>query len=94
MASNFEVPEPILNGPFVEPREYWLIREGEPPQKIAGRRRAGYYYRDPRAAVGTDEHAARGEWRELVPVNLIRERMKEWRASGRPGITRTTRELI
>lgn len=94
MANNFEVPEPILNSPFAEPAEHWLIREGEPPQKIQGRRRAGYYYRDPRAPVGTDEHAARGELRELVLVNLIRERMKEWRESGRPGITRTTRELI
>jgi type III restriction enzyme len=94
MASNFEVPEPILNSPFEEPKLHWLIREGEPPQKIEGRRRAGYYYRDPRAPVGTDEHAARGELRELILVNLVRQRMAEWRSSGRPGITRTTRELI
>ena len=31
--NNFEVPEQILNSPFQEPEAYWLIREGESPQK-------------------------------------------------------------
>jgi type III restriction enzyme len=90
---NFEVATPILNTPFDEPAEYWLIEEGKMPVRQHGRRPAGYYYRRPNAP-DEGEHAARGEWRELELVNLIRFRMAEWRAAGRPGVTRTTRELI
>jgi type III restriction enzyme len=90
--SGFEVPTPILNGPFEEPLEHWLIRLGEVPQRKMGRRKPGYWYRSPEA--GEAEERVTGEWRELTLVNLIRERMGEWRSAGRPGITRTTRELI
>jgi type III restriction enzyme len=90
---NFEVETPILNTPFDEPAAYWLIEEGKLPERMRGRRPAGYYYRSPKAPED-DEHAARGEWRELALVNLVRARMAEWRCAGRPGITRTTRELI
>jgi type III restriction enzyme len=89
MSSSFEVPTPILNSPFEEPQEHWLIEEGKPPVRLSGRRRAGYYYRDPKLR-DESEHGARGEWQELTLVNLIRQRLAEWRASGRPGITRTT----
>lgn len=92
--SNFEVAEPILNSPFDEPAEHWLIRDGEQPVKLPGRRPAGYWYRDPKAPQANDAHAARGQWRELVLVNLIRREMDRWRSEGRPGITRTTRELL
>jgi type III restriction enzyme len=91
--ADFEVPNPILNTPFDEPAEYWQIEERKPPQRLQGRRLAGYYYRKPNEA-DAGEHAARGEWRELAIVNLIRSRMAEWREAGRPGITRTTGELI
>jgi type III restriction enzyme len=89
---SFEVPTPILNGPFDEPAEHWLIRFGEAPQRIKGRREAGYWYRSPEAGEA-DERIA-GEWQNLTLVNLIRGRMREWREAGRPGITRTTRELL
>jgi type III restriction enzyme len=89
---NFEVATPILNTPFDEPSAYWLIEDGKLPERLRGRRPAGYYYRSPK--LPEDEHAARGEWRELALVNLVRERLAQWRDAGRPGITRTTRELI
>lgn len=91
---SFEVPTPILNSPFEEPKAYWLIEEGKAPVEVSGRRMAGYYYRDPKAGSEEDEHAAHGEWVELALVNLIRNRVMDWRNAGRPGITRTTRELI
>ncbi len=91
--ADFEVPNPILNTPFDEPGEYWQIEEGTPPLRIPGRRTAGYYYRSPKAP-DAGKHAARGEWRELAAVNLIRSRMAEWREAGQPGVTRTTAELI
>lgn len=93
--TDFEVPEPILNSPFEEPKAYWKIEEGTAPEKIEGARRpAGYYYRLPKAPEADDEHAARGTWVPLDTVNLIRARMKDWQAQGRPGVSRTTHELI
>ena len=91
--SSFEVEEPILNSPFDEPTEHWQIEEGKPPKRAAGRRQAGYFYRDPRGPEPEAGHAARGEWHELELVNLIRERLGAWREAGYPGATRTTLEL-
>ncbi len=91
--TEFEVPEPILNSPFEEPQVYWLLEEGQPPVKCPGRRRAGYFYRDPRAA-GNGEHEARGEWVELPLVNFIRDQLKRWRDEGYPGVSRTTLDLL
>src|SRR5436190_8935584 len=94
MSANYEVPQPILNSPFDEPAEHWLIREGETPQRIPGRREAGYFYRDPRAVGGDGEHDARGTWQSMPLVNQVRGRLNEWRQQGYPGVTRTTLELL
>ena len=77
--SAFEVEQPILNSPFEEPAEHWLIEEGQAPKRAAGRRRAGYFYRDPKAPRARAGQPARGEWQELELVNLIRERLAQWR---------------
>jgi type III restriction enzyme len=91
---DYEVPEPILNSPYDEPAEHWNIEEGASPEKRPGRRPAGYFYRDPKAPLADDEHAARGNWQELTLVNLIRDRVKQWRDQGYPGVTRTTLDLL
>ena len=88
--SNFEVPNPILNSPYDEPREHWWIIEGQPLEKRAGRRPAMYYYREP----GKEQNDRSGIHIELHRVNLIRERVKAWRAAGWPGVTRTTHDLL
>jgi type III restriction enzyme len=93
-ASSFEVAEPILSSPFEEPREHWWIEEGKLPERRRGRRPAGYFYRDPQAPPPEAGGSVRGVWEELRLVNLIRERLAEWRGQGYPGATRTTRELI
>lgn len=90
----FEVAEPILNSPFDEPAEHWQIEEGNAPRRVASRRRAGYFYRDPKSPPPDAHDPARGEWRELALVNLIRERLGQWRGSGYPGVTKTTLDLI
>lgn len=95
--SDFEVPEPILNSPFEEPQAHWHLEEGVPPERRAGRRPAGYFYRDPNAALDADEHAARGAWQPLPLVNLLRERVGIWRGlalRGEGGVTRMTAELL
>ena len=83
---------PILNSPFDKPAEHWLIKFGRACAPHAGAPQGGLLFRPPDAGE-TDEHVT-GDWTELALVNLIRDRMIEWRAAGRPGVTRTTRELI
>ena len=91
--SGFAVPTPILNGPFDEPAKHWHLEPGEPPEERTGRRPAGYFYRDPTRGV-QDTGGSRGIWQEMPLANLIRDRLREWQTAGRPGITRTTQELI
>ncbi|MDO8432455.1 MAG: DEAD/DEAH box helicase family protein [Candidatus Binatus sp.] len=91
---DYEVPEPILNSPYEEPAAHWNIEEGASPEKRPGRRPAGYFFRDPKAPASDSEHDARGSWEELKLVNLIRERIKQWRSQGYPGVTRTTFDLL
>ena len=95
--SGYEVSDPILNSPYEEPALHWNLEEGQAPEQREGRRPAGYFYRDPKAPAGDSEHEARGQWVRLSLVNLIRERVKEWRPlslRGEGGVTRTTQELL
>jgi type III restriction enzyme len=92
--SNYQVPEPIINSPYDEPKQHWNIIEGEQPELLPDRRRAVYFYRDPKAKAGKDYRGDRGIPIELKLVNLVRERVKTWRAAGYPGVTRTTSELL
>src|SRR4051812_32871933 len=92
-AATFEVDEPILSSPYVEPTEHWVIEEGKLPERKAGRRPAGYFYRDPSVQIEGDDFT-RGDWVELSLVRLIRDRLSEWRSGGYPGVTRTTLELL
>jgi type III restriction enzyme len=90
---DYEVDQPILNSPFEEPREHWLIMEGETPRRMPGRRKAMYFYRPPGGE--TDQGAnGHGVAVELALANLVRERLAEWRSTDYAGVTRTTYELI
>jgi type III restriction enzyme len=91
VTTSFEVAQPILNSPYEEPNQYWHLQQGTAPELREGRREAGYFYRDPRA---DDQSSARGDWIELELVNMIRERVADWRAQVYPGTTRTSRELL
>ena len=82
-----EVESPIINSPFFEPQFHWQIAFGEPPVKAEGRRRANYFYRVPEhSGRGTRSRSqeemfqsAKGEEVDLALVNMIRERVKNWR---------------
>jgi type III restriction enzyme len=98
--NSFEVAEPILSSPFIEPASHWYIREGEEPEKRDGRRPAVVFPpSDQRErwdeADGTlfPSSAYPGAY-DLSLVNLIRERVAEWRRNDYPGVTRTTLELL
>jgi type III restriction enzyme len=92
--NRFEVPEPILNSPFDEPKAHWHIVEGEEPVQRPGRRPAMYFYRDPKAKPEKYAGHEAGTAIELKLVNRIRERVAAWRGQGYPGVTRTTLELL
>ncbi|GBC82952.1 hypothetical protein HRbin10_02090 [bacterium HR10] len=85
------VDNPILNSPFEEPTRYWAYEEGQPVIR-EGRRPAGYYLkartRGPQAALLEEEFVP------LELVNTIRERIKQWRQRGYPGVTPITRQLL
>ena len=82
----------IINSPYCEPDRYWKYeRERREFVLIEGERRpAGY-------TVATDQSQGfddPGLFVELPMVNIIRRRMKEWRAKEWPGVTGTTRRLL
>lgn len=99
-----EVPDPILCSPFQEPPEHWYIREGETPVRRPGRRPALVYPpRDDRKDRRTPWSLADGTLQpstdyapafELTLVNLIRDRVADWRRQDYPGTTRTTYDLL
>jgi len=98
--SDFEVPNPILNTPYEEPTRYWFIREGEPPELREGRRPSVVYPpSDTPSAWDLSEGVLKPSTEfapgyEMTLVNLIRERLAEWRGQGYDGVTAVTRELI
>ncbi|HEX5387741.1 MAG TPA: hypothetical protein VFW66_13640, partial [Gemmatimonadales bacterium] len=98
---SFEVETPILNSPFAAPGEHWFIRPGHPPERRTGRRPALVFQpRDqpePWDVAGDPTLERLAEYERaygLKLVNLIRRRLAQWQADGRPGATRVTRELI
>jgi len=97
------VEAPIINSPYDEPLHHWYIEIAKQPEKHAGRRLASYFFRVPdRAARGRKakkqevlfEDASKGQEYLLDLANLIRQRVKEWRARDYSGATKVTRELL
>jgi len=91
--SGYEVSNPILNAPYAEPQEHWHIEEGKEPKRQAGRRKATYFFRDPKTKPDQFGRAPATQI-ELIMVNRIRQRVKAWREEGYPGASRITLELL
>jgi len=89
------VDNPILNSPYREPIRYWLYDNDGMPRVENGRRRAGYYFR---ARTRADERQlsflSDEQFEELGVVNLIRQRVREWRESGYAGATPVSKQLL
>jgi type III restriction enzyme len=95
MSDLHEVEQPIINDAYEEPTRHWLVREGERPQLVAGRREAGCYYRPPSGpAAGTTSPSDVGTWVPLEQANRLREAVKRWREDGYPGCSRVTSDLL
>ena len=96
---SYEVDEPIQNSPFEKPQRYWYIQEGEQPELREGRRPPVVFPpRDQKEEWSETPLLRRSKeypaGYEMALVSLIRERLKAWRASGFPGVSRTTLELL
>jgi type III restriction enzyme len=90
----YEVSQPILNSPYEEPTEYWNIVEGESPQRVTGKRRPSFYFFRPTNKKDESGASDPGTLVYLELVNQLRDRVREWRGAGYPGVTRTTLELL
>lgn len=81
----------IINSPFEEPKEHWRYDPATRTfERVPGRRPAGYVV----ATAGSKSFDDPGIFYELPLVNQIRERVREWRAKGYPGVTGVTRRLL
>jgi type III restriction enzyme len=92
--SQHQVPQPILNSPYEEPKEHWELWPGKAPVRADGRRKALYWYRPPSKGEDTPSEGDPGTAIELILVNRIRERVKAWRSASWIGASRTTLELL
>ncbi len=81
----------IINSPHEEPSKHWHYdRQKREFDLIDGRRSAGYVVASRDSKAFDDP----GVFQEILLVNQIRSRVKDWRASGYPGVTGITRRLL
>ncbi len=76
----------IINSPFRKPELHWVKGRGGALEITKGRRPAAYEIFDPRANTIREVR--------LEQVNVIRERVDQWRDQGWPGVTSITRRLL
>ena len=81
----------ILSSPYDEPTEHWHYNpEVEQFEKRQGRRPASFVRR-----VQGSKTTEVGSVIEQIPLaNQIRNRVRDWRQRGHPGVTSTTKRLI
>jgi len=81
----------IINSPYYEPKYYWEYdRESRSFITKDGRRPAGYIVATPGSKAFDDP----GIFKPLHLVNMLRERVKDWRDRKYPGITGITKRLL
>ena len=79
----------IVNSPYEEPARHWHYDRGSRLFDLAeGRRPAGY------VMASQDTFDDPGTFVEIPLVNRIRDRVKEWRDAGHPGVSGVTRRLL
>lgn len=93
------IENPIINSPFEEPKQHYeLDKRGNPTGEIIPVRRKSIYLQ-PVAQPRKSSNDQLMLWQmqnvtENVLINQIRERVKAWRNSNYPFVTRVTRQLL
>ena len=75
---------PIINNAFEEPAKHWDFT-GVSPVLTEGRRVAGYLAPSPDGQLRITDTVI-----PLEATNTLRDRVRDWRASGYPGATNVT----
>jgi len=101
-----QIPNPILNSPYAEPKRHWKIRGTEIVAEVVEERRLSSYLKPVPQSKRKRTNDARQLEFDLVEngiekqrehnqvINNIRELVGAWRRSGYPNVTPTTRKLL
>ncbi len=86
-----EIKNLIICNPYHEPTQHWKYdRLKRKFELVSGRRAAGFLIASNDSKTFDDP----GEFRELELVNRIRDKVKDWKQRGYPGITGITKQLL
>lgn len=87
------VEDPILNGPYEEPKEHWTYQGGV-PHRIPQRRPASYWFKSQKVGESQQGLFAEEDRDDLPLVNRLRDDVRRWRESGYRGVSPVTRDLF
>ena len=89
------VPDPILSGPYEEPKQHWTYQKDGAPQMMAGRRPASYWFKSHRLGSSEGEQLfTETESDDLPLVNRLRQDVARWREVGYRGASEVTKDLL
>ena len=89
------VPDPILSGPYEEPKQHWTYQKDGAPQTMAGRRPASYWFKSHRLGSSEGEQLfTETESDDLPLVNRLRQDVARWREVGYRGASEVTKDLL
>lgn len=87
------VDEPVINKPYDEPTQHWVYQGGV-PQKVPGRRPAGYWFKTRKMGAAQQQLWAEEERDDLPLVNRLRADVARWRKAEYRGASAVTKELL
>lgn len=87
------VDEPVINNPYDEPTQHWVYQGGV-PQKVPGRRPAGYWYKTKKTGAAQQQLWAEEERDDLPLVNRLRADVARWRKAEYRGASQVTKDLL
>ncbi len=89
------VPDPILSGPYEEPKQHWTYQTDGSPQVMPGRRPASYWFKSHRLGSSEGEQLfTETESDDLPLVNRLRADVTRWREAGYRGASEVTKDLL
>ncbi len=93
-----QVEEPIINGPYDEPKQHWKYDKQGKAHREPGRRPAEYFWTTQRVMTGQmdleDIGSGDSGSEKLDLVNRLREDVAKWRENDYENATQTTKKLL